>query len=135
MSKKCPTSLYRLRFVVRYEGKQACKICEDRIYIGQSAIKIKIPNQVADKAGWISYSCPKAREKLFYEHGPWRGCQKYTFHWHCYRDWEFRLDKTHDRIVPEPTNAERDEKNKAMGRERGYFSEGMRLMGWEDERP
>jgi len=135
MSEEYPRSLLRLRFIIRYDNKKECRICSDQIYFGQSAIKIKIPQHIADRAGFLSPCCPKAKEKLFYQHGLYRGYLIYVFHWCCYRDWEFRLDKTKAAILPEFTRSEREEKNKAMGRERGYFSEGMRLLKPDEECP
>lgn len=58
-------------------------------------IKVSIPNSVAYEMDWISFATKGTRKSDL------SGYLREVFHWHCYRDWEFRLDKIgaviHDR--------------------------------------
>ncbi len=118
VDERVPHSLKRLKYVVRYgDGHVDCKICGKPVEKGSTAIKIKIPMQVMIDAGLVTHAtCKKSIDRMFFQDGPIRGAYHGKFHWHCYRDWDFRLDKICARITPELTTAERKERNERLGR-------------------
>ena len=60
-------------------------------------ITIRVPKSICYEMGWTTFSTVGTRKTM----PVFKGFMKCMFHYHCYVNWEFRLDKVGAGIYPE----------------------------------